>query len=117
MSYIPGKTEAITPSARTVEMGVIPTRGGNFTADPDDENVLLPYNAVGEQESVFKYLKVRTTAGDIVVRGLDGNPYLQPKAGIGVIMPGAGSAILLAAEINGIDYTTDAEDIHWYGGT
>lgn len=98
----------IDPNNRTAAVGVMATRGG--------EIVLDEYIAFGDSTTeIFKFLHV-ATAGDVIIEGIDGIAMPWYGATNDSMIPIAGFRVLTSAIINGVEKTTTATGITWYGG-
>ena len=94
--------DTVSPETRTESIGVVIKTGGIITNDtPTTE--------------YFKLLHIGT-AGDALVRGIDGNiiPFLGMLSGDWI--PVLGNEVVGAATVDGIACTTTASDITWHGG-
>lgn len=94
MAYLSNEINNVNPASRTEQVGIWIQKGGTITLDVD-----LGF--------VFKFLRVRT-AGDLNVKGIDGNSYLVPDAQPGEFFPTWGTTVLSAG--------TTATGIFWFGG-
>jgi len=97
MSYLNNQIGNVNPASRTEQVGIWLLNGANAPMTLDQD---LGF--------VFKFLRVRT-AGDVEVKGIDGNSYIIIDAQPGEYHPGWGTAVLSA--------NTTATGIFWYGGT
>jgi hypothetical protein len=64
----------------------------------------------------FKWVCAGAGGGDVVVRGLDGNPIYLPSVPAGQIRPALGNMIMTSATIDGVNVSTTASQVVWYGG-
>lgn len=92
----------VDPAANVKDMGFLIKEGGIITVD-------TPLTVC------FKMLHV-VSGGDVLVRGIDNR--IIPFRGIlsGAWIPAVGYEVVSEATVDGVDLTTTATDIDWYGG-
>lgn|SRR5574337_282847 len=110
--FIPTTIQEVNQDARATEYGFFIKKGFPITFDS------TAIDANGNPVT-FKYVGslVGSGAGNIVIRGVDGKPYVAPLPE-GAIRNYVGTAILTSATINGTLYSTTvgASFLQWYGG-
>lgn len=98
------KTRAINDRANCNQLGIYPNRGDKVIIDTPTRET-------------FKWVVVRGSAGDIVIKNADGQFFLLPACGVGT--PRFGVGVMVASSgttVDGHIITTTATDIWWQGG-